>query len=129
MKVNKEEILGLMVAVEQYLAMDHEEDRRQLERRVQLIDDAIRTVPGVQTEVVVQEIGNHVPQLRVWWDESRVRTTPEQVRDALRSGHPSIETILLGYLGEGIFVNVWMARPGEERVVAERLREVLASAA
>jgi D-glucosaminate-6-phosphate ammonia-lyase len=128
MKVNKEEILGLMVAVEQYLAMDHAADRAALEARVKHIEREVLRVPGVGTEIVVQEIGNHVPQLRVWWDEARIPMTPAQVRDALRSGHPSIETILLGYLGPGLFVNVWMAPDGQERVVAERLREVLANA-
>ncbi len=128
MKVNKEEILGLLVAVEQYLAADHDAEWLALEERVKLIQAAAESVPGVQTEIVVQPIGNHVPQLRVWWDPGVVRATPEQIRDVLRAGHPSIETILLGYLGEGLFVNVWMARPGEERVVADRLRAALLTA-
>src|SRR5690606_35520387 len=111
-----EEILGLMVAVEQYLAAGHDAEWLELEVRVKLIQASAESVPGVQTEIVVQPIGNHVPQLRVWWDPAVVRATPGQIRDVLRAGHPSIETILLGYLGEGLFVNVWMARPGEERV-------------
>ena len=128
MKVNKEEIIGMMVAVEQYLAVDHEEERKELEKQLELISNSIRSVPSVQTEVVVQEIGNHVPQLRVWWDENKVNIAPDGVSDKLRAGHPPIETMTKSWLGEGLFVNMWMAQPGQERVVARRLREVLEGA-
>ena len=129
MKVNKEEILGMMVAVEQYLAMDHEKTRKELEERVKLIGRTVNSVPGVESEIVVQEIGNHVPQLRVWWDRDTVDISIEEVIEKLRAGHPSIETMTKGWLGEGLFVNVWMAPAGQERVVARRLRDVLETAA
>jgi L-seryl-tRNA(Ser) seleniumtransferase len=128
MKVNKEEILGMMVALEEYLKIDHARERKELEERVELISNTARSVPGVNTEIVVQEFGNHVPQVRVFWDETRIKLTPEQVSDKLRFGHPSIETITLPWLGDGLFVNIWMARPGEERIVAVRLKEVLTDA-
>lgn len=128
MKVNKEEILGMMVALEEYLKTDHAAELRELEERVELISNAARSVPGINTEIVVQEFGNHVPQVRVFWNEKKIKVTPEEVREKLRLGHPSIETITLPWLGEGLFVNVWMARPGEERVVALRLKEVLEEA-
>ncbi len=128
MKVNKEEIIGMMVAVEQYLAKDHTKAREKLAERVELIHNSIRTVPEIQTEIVIQEIGNHYPQVRVWWDEAKFAYTYQDLIKKLRYGHPSIETAEKGWLGEGVFVSMSMARPGQERVVAQRLREELVKA-
>lgn len=128
MKVNKEEILGLMVAVERYLETDHQAERADLERRVNHIRETVSAIPGIRADIVIQEIGNHVPQVRISWDSSRIRLTYNELIERLRYGHPSIETAQKNWLGEGVFVCMWMARPGEERVVAERLHEELTAA-
>lgn len=128
MKVNKEEIFGLMVAVEQYLKLDHKKEREDLEKRVQLIKEAAGSISGVETEIVVQYIGNHYPQVRIDWDNEKVNLTHQELIEKLRNGHPSIETATKGWLGEGVFVCMSMARPGQERVVAERLKEILQKA-
>jgi uncharacterized pyridoxal phosphate-dependent enzyme len=126
MKVNKEEVVGMLVAVEAYLANDHAAEWALWERQTRLIGDAAEGVPGVTSRHYVPEIANHVPSLEITWDESRVRISAPDVREALRTGHPSIEV-----KGEEDTVNIttWMMRPGEERVVAERLHAILAAAA
>ena len=68
------------------------------------------------------DIANHVPSLRIRWDQSKVKMTPNEVRDALRNGHPSIET--MGG-SESVDITTWMMNPGEERIVARRLAEIL----
>ena len=125
MKVNKEEVLGMLVALERYLANDHEADWKRWEAQIQLIQDHADAVAGVETEYHVPEIANHVPSLRISWDQDQVKITPEEVREALRRGHPSIETV-----GgpESVGITTWMMRPGEERVVAQRLHEILRAA-
>ena len=125
MKVNKEEVLGMMVALELYLEKDHEAEWLLWEKQIQLIHDNAMAMPGVQTENHVPEIANHVPSIRIWWDQERIRTTPDEVREALRMGHPSIETV---GGSESVDMTTWMMRPGEERVVAARLREILEAA-
>lgn len=125
MKVNKEEIFGLMVAVEQYLLMDHEYERKKLDERIQLINEAVSLVPGVETEIIIQHIGNHFPQVRITWDNKKIKLTEQELIEKLRYGHPSIETATKGWLGEGVFVCMSMARPGQERIVAQRLQEIL----
>jgi L-seryl-tRNA(Ser) seleniumtransferase len=127
MKVNKEEILGMMVAVEEYLKTDHANERKELDERVEVIYEAAQSVPGVNAEIFIQEIGNHVPQVRLFWDETKVKITPEQLREKLREGHPSIETILLPWVN-GLFINIWMAPSGQERIIAERLTDELKAA-
>jgi len=126
MKVNKEEILGMLVALEVYLARDHQKDWALWEKQIKLIHDAAASVPGTTPEIHVPEIANHVPSLRVKWDASKIKITAEEVRNALRAGHPSIET--MGG-NETVDITTWMMIPGEERMVAKRLKEILQGAA
>jgi L-seryl-tRNA(Ser) seleniumtransferase len=124
MKVNKEEILGMLVALEVYLARDHQKDWTLWEKQIKLIHDAAAAA-GATPEIHVPEIANHVPSLRVKWDGSKIKITPEEVRNALRNGHPSIET-----MGgdDTVDITTWMMIPGEERIVAKRLKEILQGA-
>jgi L-seryl-tRNA(Ser) seleniumtransferase len=125
MKVNKEEILGMLVALEVYLSRDTKAEWALWERQIQLINDEAASVPGVTSEIHVPELANHVPSLRIKWDEKKVKITPEAVRQALRQGHPSIET-----MGgkDTLDITTWMMVPGEERIVAKRVKEVLEGA-
>lgn len=122
MKVNKEEILGMLATVESYLSRDHEADWALWEKQVQHINDAVASIPGVTPEIHVPPIANHVPSLKISVDKQVVGLDPNEVREQLRNGHPSIET-----LSNAEYVNMttWMMLPGQERVVAERLREIL----
>lgn len=124
MKVNKEEMLGLLVAVEQFLKMDEEAWRRDQDERANTIRQALSGYPQLETEIIVQEIGNHFPQVRIDWDQEALGMSHRDLIQKLREGHPSIETATKGWLGEGVFVCMAMARPGQERVVARRLNEI-----
>jgi L-seryl-tRNA(Ser) seleniumtransferase len=122
MKVNKEELLGMMVAVELYLKRDHAAEWREWEKRVKLIADAVGRLPGVTTEVWIPEIANHVPHLRVKWDATVRKTTVQDVARQLREGQPSIEVTPTADI---LTIGVWMMQPGEAQVVGRRLKEVL----
>ena len=125
MKVNKEEILGMLVAIEVYLKRDHKADWTFWESQIKMINEAALSVPGVTPEVHVPEIANHVPSIRLKWDKSKIKISVDEVRDALRNGHPSIETV---GGSESLDMTTWMMIPGEERVVARRIKEVLMKA-
>ena len=120
LKVNKEEMLGMFVAVEQYLARDHARDRREFDARAEMIRKAATEVAGVKAEVFVPEVANHVPHVRVSWDDTDLRA--DAVVRALRSGEPSIGTRAEG---ETVVIGVWMMQPGDDKIVARRLRQVL----
>ena len=127
MKVNKEELLAMMVAVESYLKRDHQADWREWEKRVKLIADSVSTVRGVTTERYVPQIANQVPHLRIRWDQSAVKIKPAEVVRQLRDGEPSIE--LVPGARDQLGVAVWMLQPGEAQIVARRLRQILKAAA
>lgn len=122
MKVNKEEILGMMVAVECYLSRDHEKEWQLLADQIQTIHDAAASVPGVNPEIHVPDVANHVPSLKITWDPGKIKMTADECRQKLREGHPSIETV-----GgkDHIGITTWMMQPGQERIVASRIREIL----
>jgi D-glucosaminate-6-phosphate ammonia-lyase len=122
LKVNKEEMVGLLAALERYLALDHAGERRELDKRAETIRRSAAAVPGVTSEIFVPEVANHVPHVRISWDAAARGMTPAQAVAALRAGEPSIGTRAEG---GALVVGVWMMRSGEEKIVARRLREIL----
>ncbi len=122
LKVNKEEMLGMLVALERYLANDHAAERRQFDARAEAIRSGVATIPGITAEVFVPEVANHVPHVRISWDAAAKGMTPNDAVNALRAGEPSIGT---RSEGDAIVIGVWMMQPGEEKIVARRLRQVL----
>jgi uncharacterized pyridoxal phosphate-dependent enzyme len=120
MKVNKEELLGMMVAVESFIKRDHVAEWKEWEKRVKTIADTV-TPLGVKTETFVPEISNSVPHLRISW--SGMKITPAEATKRLREGDPAIE--LRPGAKDCLEVAVWMLQPGEAQIVARRIREVL----
>lgn len=125
-KVNKEELVGMLVALELYVEQDHDAVWADWEDRCATIAAAAQEVEGVETEVFVPEIANHVPHLRVTWDYEGKGLQPEEAAEKLRQGSPSIE-VRPGSKGAGALeIAVWMMNPEDVGVVARRVRETLA---
>ncbi len=122
LKVNKEEMVGMLAALELYLDKDHAEEQREFEKRAEVIRSSATAVPGVTAEVFVPEVANHVPHVRISWDPAARGMTAEDVVKSLRDGEPSIGT---RSENNALVVGVWMMRPGEEKIVARRLRQTL----
>src|SRR5687768_5948147 len=121
MKVNKEEMVGMLAAVERYVEMDHQREGREFDKRAETIRASAASVPGVKAEVFVPEVANHVPHLRVTWPGG-TRGSAAGVVSALRDGEPSI---VIRSEEDALVIGVWMMRNGEEKVVARRLKEAL----
>ena len=93
-----------------------------VQKRAEEIAKSAGSVAGVKTEIFVPEVANHVPHLRVTWDASAVGISANDVVKALKDGDPSIGT---RNEGPALVIGVWMMRPGEEKIVARRLKQVL----
>ena len=122
-KVGKEEIIGMVKALELYLAEDHDALAREWQGRLDGIAHELAKIPGVSTSFFIPEIANHVPHMQITWD-SRIAATPQEISKALRSSKPSI---VMG-TGEGkpvLSMNSFMLQPGEDKIVAEQLSRVL----
>jgi uncharacterized pyridoxal phosphate-dependent enzyme len=121
MKVNKEEMLGMLVALEMFLKKDHALEGKEFEQRAELIRASATAVPGVKAEVFVPPVSNHVPHIRISWDGGDEAAAAAVVK-AMKEGEPSI---VIRNEKEALVVGVWMMQPGEDKVVARRLRQVL----
>ena len=124
MKVNKEEVLGMLAALELYLNKDHQAEWKMWEDQIDLISESAKSVSGVETTIHVPPHANHVPSLKIRWDQSKVNISPDNVRKILREGSPSIETV--GNKNE-IGVTTWMMVPGQEKIVAKKIKKILKS--
>ena len=119
MKVSKEELLGMMVAVEKTLSHDLEAEMREKRTWLDAFEAEVASIPGVETERLVDRL----PAMLIRWDP-RVGITPEQAQQAFHDGDPSIEVRLV----DGVFsVNTWCLDPEHVPIVRRRLGEVLRS--
>ena len=126
MKVGKEELCGLLAAVERYLKVDHEAEFRELEARVASIRATLKGIAGVETDRHVPVIANEVPHVTVQWDESARGLSSQQVSEKLMAGDPPIH---VQRPGQGqLLISVWMMRGDEHKLVGRRLREILVGA-
>lgn len=126
MKVNKEEILGMYVALEEFINQDHGKVWKMWEDRVAHIENAVKKVDGVTTEMFVPPVANHTPALRISWDDKVVKMSGKELQERLRNGHPSIE--VSGNKDNSISLTVFMLKPGQEKAVATRLKEEISKA-
>jgi uncharacterized pyridoxal phosphate-dependent enzyme len=125
-KVGKEEIVGMVKAIESYLKEDHEALNKEWQRRLELVSAQITKVPGVTTEYMVPDIANHVPHMQIKWDAQRISLTPLEAGKALRDGRPSI-VLSTGEQGEALSMNSFLLQHGEEKIIAENLVKLFRS--
>ncbi len=134
MKVAKEQIVGMVAAVDWLLDQSDEANMAEYNRRVDIIARAVKGIPSMQQSVVVPKIANHVPHLLLKFDPATVGVTVRQVQERLRAQKPPIE--LNPNTGnkpnQGIpsdantlVVGVWMLLPGEAEIVGRRLHAAL----
>jgi len=138
MKVAKEEIVGLVAAVDCFLKQDDAAIEAECRQRADRIAKHLSAIPTVQTQIFVPEIANHVPHLLILYDQGRIKITGTEVMQEMREGKPRIELnpstggapASAGLQGgpNTIVVGVWMLQSGEDIVVAKRLRDVLQGA-
>jgi L-seryl-tRNA(Ser) seleniumtransferase len=134
MKVAKEQIVGMVAAVDWVLSHTEESMQGDYQKRADLIADAVKGIPSVKTQTVVPRIANHVPHLLIRFDPAVTGVTTPQIVDALRNSTPSIE--LNPNTGQKpnqgipadantLVVGVWMLQPGEDAIVGQRIRAAL----
>lgn len=123
MKVNKEEILGMYVALEKYMAKDHKKEWQMWQDRVALITNTVKPINGVVSHVTVPPYANSTPLINISWNQDSIKISPKELMERLRNGSPSIE-VMPGEK-EGVNITVFMLKAGQEKIVASRLKEEL----
>jgi L-seryl-tRNA(Ser) seleniumtransferase len=139
MKVGREEVVGMVVAVESWVKRNHEAEWNEWVARGEYIANRVSKVPGV-TATVRRDGGegrsNRSPSVSVRWESKRLGVTGQEVSDILYNTEPRIA---LGGGGggragqpaetgdTGVSMSLSMTQPGDEKIVAERLSEVLSA--
>ena len=127
-KVGKEEIVGLMVALELYLKKDHAAERKGWHEMLDRLAVRLKGTPTVKTEYIPNNDFSHSPRLSVQWDEAKLGVTLEQMVERLRKGTPSIEASDMRRFNppwKGLGVFPYNLRAGEELIIADRVKQIL----
>jgi L-seryl-tRNA(Ser) seleniumtransferase len=87
---------------------------------------AIAKIRGLTAERHMPPIANHVPHVRLTWNEDDIKLQAGEVVRRLIEGNPPIA---ISMLGERLLqISVWMMRPGEHLAVSKRLHEIFTGA-
>lgn len=132
-KVGREEIMGMVAAVEMWTKRNHAEELRTWNGWLEHIAGRLKEVPGVTTDIrQPQGLSNPTPSLTVRWDKARIPLTGEEVEQLLWDGEPRIAVSGAGSflpfppnLEPNIQIAPYQLEAGEERIIAERVVSVL----
>jgi L-seryl-tRNA(Ser) seleniumtransferase len=138
MKVSKEQIVGMVAAVDWFLSQSDAAMEAEFRHRADRIAAQLKSIPTLESKVVIPNVAaNAIPHLLLRYDTQRVKIKPSDVMVELRKGTPSIELNPQTGKKPGaglptdestIVVGVWMLEPNEDLIVAKRLKEVLGKA-
>lgn len=120
MKVGKEEMVGLVKAIEIYLAQDHAAVYRRWNEQLDVIEKALASIPGMTTQRTTAGYSEGIPATQVTIDPKVAHTTATALAQALAEGDPSIR---VGVKGDVLTVVAQFIEAGEEAIIAERFRQ------
>lgn len=135
LKVGREEIMGMLAAVEMWKKRDHEAEARTWTSWLEHISRRLQPIPGVTTEIrQPQGRSNRTPTLRVQWDVARIPLTGDDVEQLLWDGEPRIAVSGAGSflpfppnVEPNISIVPYQLEAGEERIIADRVHAVLSN--
>lgn len=133
MKVGKEEAIGMLMAVEMWFQRDHTAEWNRWRQWLEYIAGRVSPIPGVSTAIIEPKgLSNRTPTLAVRWDQAILGISGKAATQILYDTDPRVAT--LGQIGgknnseTGIMLNPYMMSAGDEKIVAERLYDVLIKA-
>jgi L-seryl-tRNA(Ser) seleniumtransferase len=135
-KVGKEEICGMLKALELFVASDQDAILQQYYAQLGRVSDVVKKIPGVTTsyDFNPEQIANHTVSLKISWDPNKISLTSKQVREQLAATRP--RSIRMGGNGDDeknptnptVGLTAWQLQSGDEMIIASRLSEILQSA-
>jgi len=134
LKVGKEEIMGMLAAVEMWVKRDHDAEWKQWQAWLDHIAGQATQVAGVTSEILQPEdLSNHAPRLRLHWDAARIGITGGELEDLLWHGQPRI-AVNEGAPGtrrdnrpSSLTIMPYMMMPGDDKIAAAAIRKLLAN--
>jgi L-seryl-tRNA(Ser) seleniumtransferase len=124
-KVCREEIVGLVVALQRYIERDHVGDQRRWRAQCQTVAEVLKDVPDITLAVLQDDWTRPVPELSINLGKSWKPGISTEIKAALDAGEPPIMVGASRRPGEDLFLNAHGLMPGEAEVVSERLRATM----
>ena len=127
MKVGKEEMVGLLAAVNWYLDQDPRALQQAYEDQVKYYDETFADTPGITIHrSFPSEAGQPMPRTEIRFDAEQLGITRDAILTQLRNGDPIIDIAATGT--NGVLINGQTLLPGEVEIIADRLKEILGNA-
>lgn len=139
-KVGREEMMGMLAAVEAWVETDHEAEWEMWLSWLDHIDGRVSEISGVETKVEepsnpgmehpgeLAPISNHSPVLHIMWDPGEFHVTGQELAETMARTKPRI-VVGSGHHGEegvtSINITAWMMQPDDNEIVADRIHELL----
>lgn len=124
MKVGKEELVGLLAAVEWYLGQNHEELQQSYEDQVTYYNEVFADIQGVTVHrSFPSEAGQPMPRTEIRFDEAQLGITRNEILQQLAEGEPAID--IAGAGANGVLINGQTLMPGEIEIIAQRLKNII----
>ena len=128
-KIGKEEIMGMLAAVEAWITRDHAAEWQTWLDTLAFIAERVEQVEGVTTEVVERTgLSNRAPGLSINWDPQALHITGAEVAEDFARNKPRIAVGSGGGNGKtSINITPSQMQPGNKEVVAERIYDILSA--
>jgi seryl-tRNA(Sec) selenium transferase len=123
MKVSKEQIVGALIALEEWLKRDIEVEGECWLTRLEHVAALVHNVPGALTEMVVRP--GPVPKLRVTWNTNIHAIDSETLCSELLAGTPRILVDDIGATGNSVLIDPFNLADDEAPIVGKALANVL----
>jgi D-glucosaminate-6-phosphate ammonia-lyase len=136
LKAGKEEIVGMLAAVEMWFKRDHAAEEKTWEGWLEEISASVKRIDGITTEIIpARGINNRSPRLRITWDRAKIDLIEDELEQKLYDGDPRIAVGGAGSFlpfppdtGNSVSISPYQMMPGEAKIVADRLYKELSSA-
>ena len=124
MKVGKEEMVGLLAAVDWYLKQDAEEVMQSYENQITYYREFFRDIQGISVHrSFPSEAGQPMPRTEIRFDAEKIGITRDEILQQLHTGEPSID--IAGAGANGVLINGQTLMPGEVEIIANRIKEII----
>ena len=140
MKVGREEMVGMLMAVEMWVKRDHEREWKQYVERLNHIAQRVSKIQGITTGVREPNgRSNRSPSLSIRWESAKLGISGQEVAQILETTEPRIALGGAGGGGAGrrgqsaeagdtgLSITAYMMMPGDEKIVADRIYQVLST--
>ncbi|MDH5439745.1 MAG: aminotransferase class V-fold PLP-dependent enzyme [Candidatus Bathyarchaeota archaeon] len=121
MKLDRQEIVGTVVALKRWMAMDHKARLQAQHEKIERLVTKLNKIPGVNAVVAGERLGI-TTSASIHLDQELLGLTSKEIVDTVKNYNPSI---WIGLREEAIVVNADTLVDGDEQAILESLKKAI----